>query len=244
MQYGMTYIVRPRMEPVNRPVMVAFMASGATQLFVGPASRSSTEQMNVRSSTLATSEGSEAHQNELGFFLWSSRRKVPASISRSVMRRHSSWDPSHHRTRSGRVSSATSRIHANSRACRVGAASVPGIAEIVMAVSSWSPLTGYRNRGQPAVVLGISEAYLCIPRSRTCPVVGSLTASTPERAGWASRRLAHRAHVEVGDAQGRHRGAGEVVVPLAGQAALRAPGLAEPAEQVDRTLVPAEVVHR
>ena len=41
--------------------MIVFMSSGAIQLLVGPASFSSTEQMKVRSSTRATSLGSEAH---------------------------------------------------------------------------------------------------------------------------------------------------------------------------------------
>ena len=47
--------------------MTDFISSGAIQLFVAPASASSREQMYVRSSTRATSEGSEAHQNEFGF---------------------------------------------------------------------------------------------------------------------------------------------------------------------------------
>ena len=47
--------------------MIAFISAGSIQLLVGPASASSTEQMKVRSSTRATSVGSEAHQNELGF---------------------------------------------------------------------------------------------------------------------------------------------------------------------------------
>src|SRR4028118_1246677 len=66
MQNGMTYMVRPRIEPRYSPVMTAFISSGAIQLLVGPASASSTEQMKVRSSTRATSPGSEAHQTELG----------------------------------------------------------------------------------------------------------------------------------------------------------------------------------
>ncbi len=40
--------------------MTFFMSAGAIQLLVGPASASSTEQMKVRSSTRATSDGSEA----------------------------------------------------------------------------------------------------------------------------------------------------------------------------------------
>ena len=42
------------------------MSTGSIQLLVGPASAWCWEQMNVRSSTRATSSGSEAHQNEFG----------------------------------------------------------------------------------------------------------------------------------------------------------------------------------
>ena len=45
MQNGMTYIVRPRMQPRYRSVMTDFISSGAIQLFVAPASASSREQM-------------------------------------------------------------------------------------------------------------------------------------------------------------------------------------------------------
>ena len=60
MQNGMTYIVRPRMQPRYSSVIVCFISAGAIQLLVGPASASSTEQMKVRSSTRATSVGSVA----------------------------------------------------------------------------------------------------------------------------------------------------------------------------------------
>lgn len=68
MQKGTTYIVRPRMEPRKRPcspeapspVKMALISSGAFQWLVGPASSSFSEQMKVRSSTRATSVGSEA----------------------------------------------------------------------------------------------------------------------------------------------------------------------------------------
>ena len=60
MQYGMTYMVRPRIEPRNRSVSSAFMSPGSIQLLVGPQSSGLCEQMKVRSSTRATSEGSEA----------------------------------------------------------------------------------------------------------------------------------------------------------------------------------------
>ncbi len=56
---GTTYIVRPRMQPLNRPLSVARISAGSTQLLVGPASSFDFEQMKVRSSTRATSEGSE-----------------------------------------------------------------------------------------------------------------------------------------------------------------------------------------
>ncbi len=60
MQNGTTYIVRPRMQPSKRPANVARISAGAIQLLVGPASASFSEQMKVRSSTRATSLGSEA----------------------------------------------------------------------------------------------------------------------------------------------------------------------------------------
>ena len=56
---GTTYIVRPRMQPSNRPFSVRRISAGATQLLVGPASSRDSLQMNVRSSTRATSDGSE-----------------------------------------------------------------------------------------------------------------------------------------------------------------------------------------
>jgi hypothetical protein len=57
MQNGRTYIVRPRMQPRYSSVITAFISAGSIQLFVGPASCSRTEQMKVRSSTRATSDG-------------------------------------------------------------------------------------------------------------------------------------------------------------------------------------------
>jgi hypothetical protein len=56
---GKTYMVRPRMEPRNSSVSVSRISPGSRQLFVGPASSSRSEQMNVRSSTRATSPGSD-----------------------------------------------------------------------------------------------------------------------------------------------------------------------------------------
>ncbi len=59
MQNGTTYIVRPRMQPSNSGWSVSRICAGSIQLLVGPASFSSSEQMKVRSSTRATSLGSE-----------------------------------------------------------------------------------------------------------------------------------------------------------------------------------------
>lgn len=63
MQNGTTYIVRPLIEPRKTPCSpekMSRISAGAFQWLVGPASSSFSEQMNVRSSTRATSVGSEA----------------------------------------------------------------------------------------------------------------------------------------------------------------------------------------
>ena len=57
---GTTYIVRPFMTPLNLPCSSSRISAGSCQLFVGPASSTRSEQMNVRSSTRATSPGSES----------------------------------------------------------------------------------------------------------------------------------------------------------------------------------------
>jgi hypothetical protein len=57
---GTTYIVRPRMQPSNSSCRSARISVGSSQLLVGPASISFSEQMKVRLSTRATSLGSEA----------------------------------------------------------------------------------------------------------------------------------------------------------------------------------------
>ncbi len=56
---GTTYIVRPFIDPARSALRVWRISLGSRQLFVGPASISRSEQMNVRSSTRATSPGSE-----------------------------------------------------------------------------------------------------------------------------------------------------------------------------------------
>src|SRR3954469_12101436 len=147
MQNGMTYMVRPRMHPRYSSVITAFISPGSIQLFVGPASASSTEQMKVRPSTRATSLGSEAHQKEFGFL--SSLTNVPASTSCWVSRSHSSSLPSTQTTRSGVVSSAISWTQASSRAWVVGALSRPGVATEVtgISISAGAPGDSVHRRG-------------------------------------------------------------------------------------------------
>ncbi len=146
MQNGTTYIVRPVMHRRYSAVMVRFISAGSIQLLVGPASASSSEQMKVRSSTRATSEGSVRAQKELGLTAGFSATSVPASTSSAVSRCHSAGDPSHHTTRSGVVSSATSRTQASRREWKVGALSSPWtIAGALMGISSV-----YRDRSMGA----------------------------------------------------------------------------------------------
>ena len=94
--------------------MSAFISAGDFQLLVKPASFSSSEQMKVRSSTRATSLGSEAAWKLFGFLSGLSRVKVPPSTSRVVSRSHSSSEPSTQWIASGVVSAATS----STQACR------------------------------------------------------------------------------------------------------------------------------
>ena len=74
---GMTYIVRPRMQPSASPVRMAFISRGSIQLFVGPASSFFRDAMNVRSSTRATSRGSDRHRKLFGRFSGFSLMNVP-----------------------------------------------------------------------------------------------------------------------------------------------------------------------
>src|SRR4051794_19895966 len=180
MQNGMTYIVRPRMHPRYRSVIVVFISAGSHQLLVTPASDSSSEQMNVRSSTRATSSGSEAAQNEFGLAV--SRTNVPASTSFVVVRSHSSSEPSHHTTRSGEVSSATSRTQESRRAFVVGASSIPGTVTAVMPPPAWPASPAFGN----------AAAH---PRMRR--VSGGFDVVEPYLRGWArptaqTCRLTHR----------------------------------------------------
>ena len=57
MRKGMTYIVRPAMDPSRIFPSRSYPSAGAIQLLVGPASSRSREQMKVRCSVRATSFG-------------------------------------------------------------------------------------------------------------------------------------------------------------------------------------------
>src|SRR4051812_22806429 len=118
---GTTYIVRPFIAPEKRSLRIARISFGSCQWFVGPASSSRSEQMNVRSSTRATSPGSDHARYECGRLASDRRRNVPASTISWHRRSYSSAEPSHQCTESGRVSSATSRTHLSSRSLLVRA---------------------------------------------------------------------------------------------------------------------------
>src|SRR3954467_2152004 len=92
---GTTYIVRPFMQPSNSGCSVARISAGSIQLLVGPASSFFCEQMKVRSSTRATSLGSDQARYEPGRLTGSSLRKVPASTSCWHRRSYSASLPSH-----------------------------------------------------------------------------------------------------------------------------------------------------
>ena len=83
------------MQPSKSLVSVSFISRGATQLLVGPASALPTLQMKVRSSTRATSPGSERAKKLLGRISSFRRMKVPASTSLVQSWSYSSGEPSH-----------------------------------------------------------------------------------------------------------------------------------------------------
>ena len=78
---GMTYIVRPAIDPANSPRRMPVMSRGSIQLLVGPASSSLRAQMKVRSSTRATSLGSLRARKLSGRSSGFSLMNVPASTS-------------------------------------------------------------------------------------------------------------------------------------------------------------------
>src|SRR5688572_13708446 len=95
MQNGTTYIVRPRIAPSNFFFRIAFISTGDIQLLVGPASPLAREQIYVRSSTRATSDGCERARNEFGRFSAFNFVNVPASTISWHKRSYSACEPSH-----------------------------------------------------------------------------------------------------------------------------------------------------
>ena len=78
-------MVRPTMEPAKSSESFCFILAASSQLLVGPASSLVREQMKVRSSTRATSAGSERTSTLLGRFAGSSGMAVPVRIiNRSI----------------------------------------------------------------------------------------------------------------------------------------------------------------
>ena len=111
MENGITYIVRPRMQPSNRRSSVRRISRGAIQLFVGPASSLSWLQMNVRSSMRATSLGCDRARCEFGRSFSFRRMNVPALSNSAHKRSYSAREPSHQWMRSGLERRATSETH-------------------------------------------------------------------------------------------------------------------------------------
>src|SRR5450631_1467374 len=154
--------------------MIAFILSGAIQLFVGPQSFSSTEQMKVRSSTRATSEGSEAQWKELGLMSSLRRVKVPDETSPSVSIFHSCSEPVIQEMRSGVVRAATSATQAESLLWLVEPSlSICGLAVVVMRF-------GHPFRAAPCGL----PAFGCVHNSVT------IRSTHGERASWVTVRRA------------------------------------------------------
>ena len=117
MENGTTYRVRPRMQPANRPSSVARISAGAIQLLVGPASSRCSVQMKVRSSTRATSVGSDQARKEPGRLAGFSGRRVPAATISAHRLSYSACEPSAQWMRSGWVSAAMRATQSISPAC-------------------------------------------------------------------------------------------------------------------------------
>ena len=115
---GTTYIVRPFIEPANRWCRVAFISAGSAQLLVGPASCAVALQINVLSSTRATSLGSERARKLFGRSALFNLVKVPDPTSCSVRWSYSPWEPSHQCTAIGSHSSAIAVTQSLSCWCR------------------------------------------------------------------------------------------------------------------------------
>jgi hypothetical protein len=111
MQYGMTYIVRPRMQPANNASIFACASAGDIQWLFGPASSRSLVHTKVRCSTRATSSGCERCSQLSGCVFEFSGNSVPSSSMPRTSSANSLSLPSHQWMRSGCVVRATSMTH-------------------------------------------------------------------------------------------------------------------------------------
>src|ERR1017187_4195132 len=100
------------MQPLNRSSIVFFISTGSAQSFVGPASSLVFEQMNVRSSTRATSLGCDRARYEPGRNFSFSLMNVPCSTIRSHKAWFSASEPSHQWTAAGSQRLVISRTQA------------------------------------------------------------------------------------------------------------------------------------
>src|SRR5438552_3637580 len=124
MENGITYSVRPRMQPSNRRSSVWRISRGSIQLFVGPASSLSWLQMKVRSSMRATSLGCDRARYEFGCSFSFRRMNVPALSSSAHNRSYSAREPSHQWMRSGLERRATSDTHCRTARGRTHAGAI------------------------------------------------------------------------------------------------------------------------
>src|SRR5262249_49897340 len=109
---GITYMVRPFMEPVNTRRRGFRISLGSIQLLVGPASARRLLQMKVRSSTRATSPGSDRARKLLGRLAGFRRRRVPEATICPSRVSFSVADPSHQWIAEGVVRVAISSTQA------------------------------------------------------------------------------------------------------------------------------------
>src|SRR5207237_555968 len=84
-EYGTTYMVRPRMHPSYSSRIILRVLSGSAQLLVGPTSSLLGAQMTVCFSTRATSPGSDRAKYELGLRAGFNLTSVPARTMSSTI---------------------------------------------------------------------------------------------------------------------------------------------------------------
>ena len=210
------------MQPANRPRSSSRISTGSRQLLVGPASTSRSQQMKVRSSTRATSAGSERARKDLGRRCGSSGSKVPASTSVWQSCSNASTEPSNQRTSSGVVSAATSSTQDSSRACLVaGVASITTSPPPPVRAGRLSRGAGHASRGAGHPSRGADRASA----GRAGDADGRVrrqgraeaTASAPRRWSrrwWAvSRRFIQRTQNAPQGAQAAERSEGHRAAP-------------------------------